>query len=930
MKKLFDFLQHEILRLSQTSCNDNEEFSHSLSEIDHLLSIMELIKKKNNNNHSQLQLEIKNSIFTTFFQEIIANSDNSENDSPFVKYSKKFWFELFYFENVNIYEKRKDIMDVAKKYLNVLRIGKYSWDFFSDFFEKIFENISNLFLTNKNELSKVNELLKADDAATLNLFSILQNFWMKFFINELYEFDETYLSSINIRMKIIDFSPDDVTLLSKMYKELYLDERKNNLSYSLLENMIYYYVEDNLQVKYLMMDTCLQNFTFSSPKSSNFNFTEEIQLIEILREVNKNSAGYSKMKENRIRIDSNRYIDQLRFRYFVQYFFVFFQQISRIVLKREIRSLDLVQDVRKLNSSLLIDTILSSKFNDSTLYYHFQILRNTIATLETTFLHVGIPTQKILRLYVVLTQILQTLDINGSILSEIHCRIKRYLRHRSDTVQCIVEILSSPSHSSLFFNKSEFINVDSTDIIESLDSENTLVSHKLKDHTLEAITECEKNAHDFLDKNYLEYVADEDFSLPWDYWSIPSICGQTGIIICNNKDLVNILISIYNNKNTFVNEYKKQFAARVLSKLTYDEIKKEFFALKQLKKKFGDTHMLNCSVMLDDLANSQRLLDNLWMNLPKEIISKNFKLEIFFALSGHFWPDLDKVAEDDCSAYLPTKHWHSYHIVFDENERPNHVKPINSEISTEKMNYTNLDKQMLPPEIYDILKEFSEEYERVVMRRTLLWNYNLSRVEMELVFDDGISRSFLVSPFHASIIHRFSIKTSWTITELCEDINLNKRNVKCGLDFWIAENVLNYHKDDDHYQLRRMRQTVTTIDEMEESQIEQQETSEKTETISSTTLPPINNFKENRNLLVMLWSYLRGVMRVNNRSMKLEEIEKHVIKGFPMNRFKHCVKVKEEDKMEEELKRCLLFHLKILLETKKEIKLENDKYFYSI
>lgn len=67
-----------------------------------------------------------------------------------------------------------------------------------------------------------------------------------------------------------------------------------------------------------------------------------------------------------------------------------------------------------------------------------------------------------------------------------------------------------------------------------------------------------------------------------------------------------MLVNVYGSKELFVNEYRTLLADRLLSQFTYNT-EKEIRYLELLKRRFGESQLHFCEVMLKDVYDSKRI-----------------------------------------------------------------------------------------------------------------------------------------------------------------------------------------------------------------------------------------------------------------------------------------------------------------------------------
>ena len=97
-------------------------------------------------------------------------------------------------------------------------------------------------------------------------------------------------------------------------------------------------------------------------------------------------------------------------------------------------------------------------------------------------------------------------------------------------------------------------------------------------------------------------------------------------------------MNIYGSKDLFVSEYRTLLADRVLSNYAYD-VSNERRYLELLKRRFGESHLHFCDIMLKDVQDSQRMNRHINDQLAKKS-SESLKDINFdaFILSSVYWP----------------------------------------------------------------------------------------------------------------------------------------------------------------------------------------------------------------------------------------------------------------------------------------------------
>jgi anaphase-promoting complex subunit 2 len=222
----------------------------------------------------------------------------------------------------------------------------------------------------------------------------------------------------------------------------------------------------------------------------------------------------------------------------------------------------------KDSCSRLISPTLSS--TSSTASPFVLLGRELQLSLLTRLLHLGASTSQIIDFYITMIRSLRLLDSSNLLLNHVTLSIRLYLMNRSDTIRCIISLLTE--------KKNEF-------------------------------------QKEFHDGGLLDYGLDSDdesaaviTALTSEDWA-PSLrihdLSRIGKGSRSDKDILAILVSIYGTTDLFVSEYRSILADRLLANLEYD-IDEEVATLELLKMRFGEESLHSCEVMLHDIEISKR------------------------------------------------------------------------------------------------------------------------------------------------------------------------------------------------------------------------------------------------------------------------------------------------------------------------------------
>lgn len=217
-------------------------------------------------------------------------------------------------------------------------------------------------------------------------------------------------------------------------------------------------------------------------------------------------------------------------------------------------------------------------------------------SLKTRLLHPGVDTSDILTGYVAAIKTLKYLDKSGVLLQNIIEPVKEYLRHRCDTVRCVVAGL---------------IDDGPTDLADELARSETLK----------------------VEINSLDEMSD------WESWEPDDIEFENTLHKNRPSDIISMVVDIYGSKELFVIEYRNLLAERLLTQLNYNS-EKELRNLELLKFRFGEALLHSCEVMLKDISDSKRINAHI-NNEVNYCNDKSFDMSALI-LSSQFWPVFKK------------------------------------------------------------------------------------------------------------------------------------------------------------------------------------------------------------------------------------------------------------------------------------------------
>ena len=254
----------------------------------------------------------------------------------------------------------------------------------------------------------------------------------------------------------------------------------------------------------------------------------------------------------------------------------------------------------------------------------------------------------------------------------------------------------------------------------------------------------------------LEYLPDSDDEdggpgTSWQPRSRNAGLAENG---SHGLDILALLVSIYGSTDIFVSEYRSIMAEKILSnaEFLYDH---EVAILELLKIRFGEEPLQACEVMLRDLEESARVTGAIQSELskrhqkepgasPQQSENKETEKHPYdcVIVSDNYWPQLHSgdVKHHPMAEGLFT----AYNDVYHDLKKPRKLHPMDL----------------------------------------------LGHVDLELDFEDGSSRTFVVKPLQATLILHMSDKRKASAEELSTLTQLwDEEEVRKQMGFWVGAHV---------------------------------------------------------------------------------------------------------------------------------------------
>ncbi|KAI3332299.1 Cullin family protein [Xylariaceae sp. AK1471] len=362
------------------------------------------------------------------------------------------------------------------------------------------------------------------------------------------------------------------------------------------------------------------------------------------------------------------------------------------------------------------------RFAVTTPQRRLQLTDTFSAALQSRLLHPGRSTLEILRTYIAMIRTFHRLDHSRVLLDRVAYSLQLYLCTREDTVRIIVSgLLSTPKEVDSEARKTKLV-----ELVDLLYDPNQYRSERL----------------------------DEE----WDdlTWVPPPVDAGSNYKRRKSEDVIGTLISALGSPEVFIKEFQSIIGERLLSEqISFDQ---EVGVLDLLKKRFGESSLQACDVMIKDIQDSRRLdsvIHRGTLNQPETVSRfRNLHAKI---LSRLYWPE---VGEEEFE---------------------------------------------LPSTVAEMQNTYGSIFEHLKPTRKLKWLNHLGQAIVELEFED---RTIVeeVRTYEAAVINAFSEEnaSSWTFEELWMKMQIDEDLLTTALQFWQKKHVLRKQIDDRYVVIERL------------------------------------------------------------------------------------------------------------------------------
>lgn len=344
-------------------------------------------------------------------------------------------------------------------------------------------------------------------------------------------------------------------------------------------------------------------------------------------------------------------------------------------------------------------------------------------TLQKRLLHAGRSTLDILRTYIAMIRTFHKLDHSRVLLDRVAYSLQLYLCTREDTVRIIV--------TGLLANREE-------------------INTEARQTKLVELVELLQQDSD----QYRSERQDEE----WDdlNWMPAPVDAGHNYKRRKSEDVIGTLISALGSAEVFIKEFQSIIGERLLSDQT--TFKQEVGVLDLLKKRFGESSLQACDVMIRDVHDSARLdgvINRGTVNHPDKV-ERDWTIHARI-LSRLYWPEIGE------------------------------------------------ERFVLPPSVSEMQKMYESVFEHLKPSRKIKWLNHLGQATVELELEDRTIQEN-VHTYEATVIDCFSEEnaSSWTFEDLWMKLQMDEDLLTAALEFWEKKHVIRRLPDSTYVVIERL------------------------------------------------------------------------------------------------------------------------------
>lgn len=394
------------------------------------------------------------------------------------------------------------------------------------------------------------------------------------------------------------------------------------------------------------------------------------------------------------------------------------------------------------------------------------------AALQKRLLHPARSTIDILRFYVSMIRTFHALDHSKVLLSRVVPSLQLYLVQREDAVHVVVKgLLASPEE----VEKAQ----------KASSSQGNIASEGGSRGPNGKLVELAILLND-PDQQRRTDIDDDD--LDWDDmdWVPDPVDAGVNYKRPRSEDVIGTLINTLGSEDAFIKEFQNIIAEHLLS--TQTDFSQEQKLLDLLKKRFGNTAVQNCEVMIKDIYDSRKVDTHI----------RKFELGQPAQPPRSFGTPATPLVFMDIGRQL------------DMDEKMQGQVPYHARILS-RLYWPNIIEETfnLPQPVVEQQKKYENGYERLKAARKLNWLHQLGQATVELELEDR-TVNVECKTFEAAVIYAFQSDEEVEVGnnspiyisahDLQQKLQMDEELVMQALDFWQSQQVLTrYSTDPDTY-----------------------------------------------------------------------------------------------------------------------------------
>ncbi|TLD22856.1 hypothetical protein PspLS_07400 [Pyricularia sp. CBS 133598] len=381
-----------------------------------------------------------------------------------------------------------------------------------------------------------------------------------------------------------------------------------------------------------------------------------------------------------------------------------------------------------------------------------QLSESFSAALHARLLHSSRSTLEILRVYIAMIRTFHILDHSKVLLGRVVPSLQLYLCQREDAIRLVVTgLLANPDE----INEKEEFGIGAGSGPYSKDT-SIIVGAKAT-----SLVELATLLNDPAQQRRKRF---EDDDIDWNDmdWVPDPVDAGVNYKRPKSEDVIGTLISALGAEDVFINEFQNIIAERLLS--SQEKFDQEIKVLQLLKKRFGESALQSCDVMIRDIKDSGRLDP--------------------YVRRTQFVAQFRTPRANDATAQEPAELRYTARIL--------------SRLFWPTMNKEHF---LLPQPILDKQKHYEKGYEQIKSSRRLTWLNHLGQATVDLELQDR-SVSVVCRTWEATVVYAFQEgegdggEVRKSVEELYMTLQMDEDLIIQALEFWVEQRVLKRVGDD--------------------------------------------------------------------------------------------------------------------------------------